>query len=87
MSCTVLLLSEYTLTDYEKLAPAGQKAYYWRVRAVDGASNEGEWSSVGLFYVGFSRTTMAGGIWYIFYGLGALVLAGLVFWFYRRRRR
>jgi len=79
--------SEYTLTGDEKLAPAGQRAYYWRVRAVDGASNEGKWSSVGLFYVGFSRTAMAGAFWYIIYGLIALVLAGLVFWFYRRRSR
>jgi len=79
--------SEYTLTGDEKLVPAGQKAYYWRVKAVDGASNGGEWSSVGLFYVGFSRTAMSGGVWYILYGLIALILAGLVFWFYRRRRR
>lgn len=82
-----LPLSEYTLTEGEKLAPAGQKAYYWRVKAVDGASNEGEWSTVGLFYVGFSGTAMSGGVWYILYGVIALVLAGLVFWFYRRRRR
>jgi len=82
-----IILSEYTLTEGEKLAPAGQKAYYWRVQAVDGASNEGKWSSVGLFYVGFSRMAMAGGVWYIVYGLVALVLAGLVFWFYKRRSR
>jgi hypothetical protein len=82
-----LPLSEYTLTDAEKLEPAGKKAYYWRVRAVDGASNEGEWSVVGLFYVGFSGTAMAGGVWYILYGLVALALAGLGFWFYKRRRR
>jgi hypothetical protein len=82
-----LPLSEYTLAEGEKLAPVGQKAYYWRVRAVDGASNEGGWSTVGLFYVGFSGTAMSGGVWYILYGVIALVLAGLVFWFYRRRSR
>jgi hypothetical protein len=82
-----LPLSEYTLTEGEKLAPAGQKAYYWRVKAVDGASNDGGWSTVGLFYVGFSRTAMSGGVWYILYGVIGLVLAGLVFWFYRRRSR
>lgn len=82
-----LPVSEYTLADNETLAPAGQKAYYWRVRAVDGASNEGEWSSVGLFYVTSSGTSMAGGVWYILYGLAALVLAGLGFWFYKRRSR
>jgi hypothetical protein len=82
-----LPLSEYTLAEDEKLAPAGQKAYYWRVRAVDGASNEGGWSTVGLFYVGFSGTAMSGGVWYILYGVIALAVAGLVFWFYRRRSR
>jgi len=82
-----LPLSEYTLTEGEKLAPAGQKAYYWRVKAVDGAANEGGWSTVGLFYVGFSRTAMSGVVWYILYGVIGLVLAGLVFWFYRRRSR
>ena len=82
-----LPLSEYTLTGGEKLASAGQKAYYWRVKAVDGAANEGGWSPVGLFYVGFSRTAMSGGVWYILYGVIGLVLAGLVFWFYRRRSR
>jgi hypothetical protein len=82
-----LPLSEYTLTGDEKLAPAGQKAYYWRVKAVDGASNEGQWSVVGLFYVGFSRTAFSAGVWYILYGVIVLVLAGLVFWFYRRRKR
>ncbi|MBA7565265.1 hypothetical protein ES708_06941 [subsurface metagenome] len=82
-----LPISEYTLTEGEELAPAGQKAYYWRIRAVDGASNEGVWSLVGLFYVGFSRTAMSGGVWYIIYGLVALVLVGLIFWFYKRRSR
>jgi hypothetical protein len=82
-----LPLSEYTLTEGEKLAPAGQKAYYWRVKAVDGASNEGKWSTVGLFYVGSSGTAMSGGVWYILYVVIGLVLAGLVFWFYRRRSR
>jgi hypothetical protein len=82
-----LPLSEYTLTGGEKLAPAGKKAYYWRVKAVDGASNESQWSPVGLFYVGFSRTAFSGGVWYILYGLIGLVLVGLVFWVYRRRHR
>jgi hypothetical protein len=79
-------LSEYTLTEGEKLAPAGQKAYYWRVKAVDGASNESGWSSVGLFYVDFSGTAFSGGVWYILYGLIALALAGLVSWLYKRRK-
>jgi hypothetical protein len=82
-----LPLSECTLTGGEKLESAGQKAYYWRVKAVDGAANEGGWSLASLFYVGSSGTDFSGGVWYVLYGVVALALAGLVFWFYKRRSR
>jgi hypothetical protein len=76
--------SEYTLTEEEKLEPTGKKAYYWRAKAVDGAFNEGGWSPPVLFYVGSAWTSMPGWVWYIFYGLGALLLAILGF---RLRKR
>jgi len=79
--------SEYTLTEEEKLESTGKKAYYWRVKAVDGAFNEGGWSSPGLFYVGSSWTSVAGWVWYIFYGLGALLLVILGFWLRKRFTR
>ena len=69
-----LLHSEYTLTEEEKLELTDKKAYYWRVKAGDGAFNEGGWSPPGLFYVGSSLTSMPGWVWYIFYGLGVLLL-------------
>jgi hypothetical protein len=72
--------SGYTLSKEEKLESTGKEAYYWRVKAVDGARNESEWSSPGLFYVGFSWTTMPNWVWYILYGLGALLLGVLGFW-------
>lgn len=72
--------SEYTLSKEEKLESTGKEAYYWRVKAVDGARNESEWSSPGLFYVGFSWTSMPNWVWYILYGLGALLLGVLAFW-------
>jgi len=78
--------SEYTVAEGE-LAPTGREAYYWRVKAVDGASNEGEWSPSGLFYVGSSQMAMSGGVWYIFYGLGALVLVILGLWLRKRFSR
>jgi len=76
--------SEYTVTKEEKLESTEKKAYYWRVKAVDGAFNGGEWSPPGLFYVGFSWTSMPGWVWYIFYGLGALLLVVLGFWLRKR---
>ena len=78
--------SEYTVAKGEELESTGKKAYYWRVKAVDGASNESEWSPAGLFYVGFSPTSMPGWVWYIFYGLGVLLLVIVGFWVRRWRR-
>ncbi|UCH51271.1 MAG: IPT/TIG domain-containing protein [Chloroflexota bacterium] len=44
-----LTASEYTLTDNEGLTKGN---YYWRVKAVDGADNQSEWTNGQLFEVG-----------------------------------
>lgn len=44
-----LTASEYTLTKKEALS---RGKYYWRVRAVDGAGNEGEWTTGQLLEIG-----------------------------------
>ncbi len=83
---TGLSSSEYTVTEQEKLSLAGRGAtFYWRARAVDGAFNESEWTPPVLFYVGHSPASLPGWIWYILYGLGALVLGILGFWLWRVR--
>lgn len=42
-----LSTSSYTLTESERPAGAeGPVTYYWRVRAIDGAGNEGKWSTM-----------------------------------------
>lgn len=44
--------SEYTTTEAESLALASREdAYYWRVRSVDAAETEGEWTVAGEFSV------------------------------------
>jgi len=49
--------SEYDVAEDEELEPSSKESpHYWRVKAVDGADNEGEWSEVGSFYVGSSFT-------------------------------
>jgi hypothetical protein len=76
--------SEYAVAKGEKLASTKANApYYWRVKAVDGASNEGGWSLSGLFYVGSSW--LSNWVWYVFCGLGVLLLVTIVFWLRRRR--
>ena len=44
-----LTQSEYTLTDDNALAKG---EYYWRVKAIDGAENESDWTNGQLFKVG-----------------------------------
>jgi hypothetical protein len=46
---------EYRLTEMERLSPTTgdpQSPYYWRVKSVDGADNESNWSIISTFYVG-----------------------------------
>jgi len=68
-----LTSSQYTITEAEKLASTKKEApYYWRVNAVDGASNESEWSGAGTFYVGFTFPgASVGGSIHLWWGLGA----------------
>jgi uncharacterized membrane protein len=50
VSHTKLSDIKYTLSEAEAL-PNGE--YYWRVRAVDGATNTSEWSQTATIKVGF----------------------------------
>ena len=79
-----LTKSEYTLTEMETMELVGREAaYHWRVRAVDSASNEGEWTGSGQFYV---DQPFALPNWAIFtlLGLGGLVLFAIGYWMGRR---
>ena len=77
--------SEYTLTGEEELKPTGQDiAYYWRVKAIDGAFNESEWSTATSFYIGFSWTAIPAWAIYVWAGLGILLLLfPLGFWIWK----
>jgi hypothetical protein len=65
----------YTLTEEETLKSVSKKTpYYWRVKAIDAASNESEWSTPSTFYVGFVLAEWAK---YVIFGVVA-VLFGIV---------
>lgn len=84
---TGLTTSEYTLTEAEKLESTGKDApYYWRLRAVDSASNVSEWTGAGEFYVGFifGIPKLEGWVLYAVIGAAAIVLFFLGFWVGRR---
>jgi hypothetical protein len=83
-----LIQSEYTLTEEEALKAAGTDApYYWRIRAIDGASNKGKWTNAVLFFVSPSTQLMPDWTLYLWIGLGALLLGVLGFWIIKRIKK
>lgn len=80
-----LTTSEYPVTTREEkdaLKPSTKEApYYWRVKAIDAASNETEWTGVRTFYTGFNWPDW---IIYLWFGLGIVAAGILGFWLGRR---
>ncbi|MDD5288052.1 MAG: hypothetical protein PHY28_02930 [Dehalococcoidales bacterium] len=67
-----LTTSSYTFAATETLKSASKKApYYWRVKAIDGASNESAWANPFSFFMGF---TMPSWGWPVIFGVVAVLL-------------
>lgn len=80
-----LTSSEYTLTELERLKALEDDApYYWRVKAIDGASNESQWSGTGTFLIKGFSLSMSQPLMYILIGVGALLLFLGGLWLGRR---
>jgi hypothetical protein len=79
---TGLSESEYFLTEEEKLELTKKESpYYWRVKAIDGASNESGWTSAGSFHVGgFAWPAIPDWVRYLLLGLGILAVVVIGFW-------
>ena len=81
---TGITQSEYTIPREDRLQSVSKDApYYWRVKAVDGASNESQWSGTGRFYIGFS-VGLPQHVIYIIIGVSALVFSIFTFWLGRK---
>ncbi len=77
--------SDYILEVGEKLSPTDKDSpYYWRVKAVDGASNESGWSEAGSFYVKSGRFSLSAPARNALIAVG--VTAGVFFGFWLGRR-
>jgi len=77
--------SKYTITEQEKLEATKKEApYYWRVKAIDGISNESQWSDSESFYTisGFSRP---GWMIHLWWGLGVMGAIFFGLWLGKRR--
>ena len=82
-----LTSSEYTLAGEEKLEPTKKDApYYWRVKAIDGAFNESEWTDPVPFYVS-ARFALSGLAKNALIGVGVAGAVFLGFWLGRRATR
>ena len=91
---TELVESKYTLTQEEKLKLAPGSDYYWREKAIDGASNESSWSATRSFRVAEAPELVppvppSSPAWlsYLWWGLGAIGIIGLAllsYWLSRR---
>jgi hypothetical protein len=68
-----LAATEYTLSDDESLTKGN---YYWRVRAVDGAGNQSDWTNGQLFRIG-------GLDWWLILlaAVGVIAVAGIIWRF------
>lgn len=79
-----LTTSTFTVPETQKLQSLKKgNSYYWRVKAIDAASNESAWTNAGTFTVkaGFSLPTWA---LYTVFALGAILL-GLIGFILGRR--
>ena len=76
--------SEYILTEAEELKLAGQESsFFWRVKAVDAALNESDWTGAGQFSVA-KPFKFTGWPLYLAIGVGVVLIFLFGFWMGRR---
>ncbi len=81
---TAIAKSEYTLTDTEELKLAGQTSrLFWKIKAIDAALNESDWTGTGDFSVS-QPFKFTGWPLYLSIGVGAVLIFLLGFWMGRR---
>jgi len=78
---------EYILAEEEELKLSSTETpYYWRLKAIDAAQNESEWTGAGLFYFA-EPFTFPGWIIYIICVFVVLLIAGFLLSSNLRKRR
>jgi hypothetical protein len=84
MSQANIVANYIDITEDSKMLPGRDKPYYWRVKAVDRASNESNWSLVSSFYKGHTFFTIVSNMpeWvkWILIILGLALFGFMFFW-------
>lgn len=77
--------TSYQFTTEEKLERNSKDRpfYYWRVRATDGASNQGDWSPAQTLFVGMATSVV---LLFVAIGVVAAAAIALGVWFVLRKR-
>jgi hypothetical protein len=79
-----LIAPQYALSSADRLSSSEEGApYYWRVKAVDAASNEGGWSTVGSFH--WTSSSLSLWVIVVLIAAGVIVVGFFVYWIIRRR--
>jgi len=84
MSQANIVANYIDITEDSKMLPGKDKPYYWRVKAIDRASNESGWSLVSSFYKGHTFFTVIGNMpeWvkWVLIVLGLALFGFMFFW-------
>ncbi len=80
---TGLPASEYLISEEDELELEREKTYYWRVKAIDSATNESDWTIPGSFYI---KPSFSFPGWAIYTIIGIVVII-IVFFAFRAGRR
>ena len=81
---TGLADSEYYLTREDELPDLGQDVpYYWRVKAVDNAGNESNWSPPWSIFLS-SSFTFPEWLTYLLIAIGVIIVGYLAYWVGKR---
>lgn len=84
MSQANLKANYIDITEDSKMLPGRERPYYWRVKAVDRAQNEGQWSLASSFYKGHTFITIVNNMpeWvkWVLIALGLMLFGFMFFW-------
>jgi hypothetical protein len=83
--------TSFDVADDQKIMPGRSEPYFWRVRAIDYASNQGNWSVVGTFYKGYTvgsiMSDMPGWTKFVLIALGIILFLFLIMFIWKSVRR
>jgi hypothetical protein len=86
-----ILVTSYVIRDEQKLLLSRSEPFFWRIKAVDNASNESGWTVTGTFYKGYTMGSviadMPGWTKFALIALGLILFVFLVLFIWKNIKR